>query len=97
MKCISTTKDKRDAWTRVGEAKTQPYLGPHPGHGDPTIRKYPPIQNSLLRSEGIVPHVRHPNPGGYHWKDELLQCPVLKINGDSDQENLNCREQRFHS
>lgn len=66
--------------TRVGEAEIQFHLDLIPDMVTPQVGELPKIQNTPLRSEGIMPHTRHPDERAWHQKDKLPKCLVLKIN-----------------
>ena len=82
MNSTSTTKDKREASRHVGEAETWSHPGPPPSPDAVTHNweGLPEIQNFLWRSEGTLPHSRHPDPWVQQQKNEASKHLVLKIN-----------------
>ena len=77
----SLTKEKRDTYRRIGMAETP--LAQHPTSDVVTthLGEAPKIQNSPMKSKGIVPHIRHPDSGDWHCATSSENVFVWKSTG----------------
>ena len=81
MNSDSTTKEKRDTVRRVGEAETQPCLGPHRNPVTPQLGGTPKYGTLSQGAKELCPLPGTPNPRDYHWNDKTPKHLVLKSNG----------------